>query len=116
MAGTAAGLITQVLAQCAVTDLDRARAWYDTLLGRAPDAPMAGLLEYHLTDGGGLQLWREPEHAGHATVVLSTTRLDATAERLREQGLTSAEVGDISAGRALQLADPDGNRVVLVGS
>lgn len=110
-------MITRVLAQCTVTDLDRAQRWYDLLFGRAPDAtPMPGLLEYHLGDGCGVQVFREPDRAGRSTVVLTETDLDAAAARLREVGLTDQDAGAISVGRALQLSDPDGNRVVLVGS
>lgn len=72
--------ITGALASLAVSDLDRAEAWYGALFGREPDTrPMDGLLEWHLPGGAG---------GGPA---------QATSSRI------------------LQLADPDGNRVVLTG-
>lgn len=110
-------MITQVLAQATVTDLDRAQNWYDRLFERSPDAnPMPGLLEYHLGESFGVQVWLEPDRAGHSSVVLTETDLDGAAARLREVGLTDSDAGPISSGRALMLTDPDGNRVVLVGA
>lgn len=45
-------MITQVLAQATVTDLERAQDFYDRLFDRSPDAnPMPGLIEYHLGEG-----------------------------------------------------------------
>lgn len=109
-------MITRVLAQATVTDLERAQSWYDRLFDRTPDAnPMPGLLEYHLGDSFGVQVWREPDRAGRSSIVLSESDLDAAAARLRDAGITDADAESISAGRALQLTDPDGNRVVLVG-
>ena len=70
-------MFTTVLAQATVSDLDRARAWYDVLFDRTPDA---------------------------------------AAERLMAAGLASEGAGPITSGRALQLTDPDGNRVTIVGT
>lgn len=109
-------MITRLLAQSTVTDLDRARDWYDRVLDRAPDAePMPGLIEYHLGDAFGLQVWAEPDRAGRSTVVLDESDLDVLADRLAAGGVTDERPADISAGRALQLSDPDGNRVVFTG-
>lgn len=110
-------MFTGVLAQATVTDLDRARSWYDQLFDRPADAePMPGLIEYHLGDGFGVQVFREPERAGRSAIVLAETDLDAAAARLQAAGIADDGAAAISSGRALQLSDPDGNRVVLVGS
>ena len=107
---------TSVLAQSPVTDLEAAEAWYTALLERAPDArPMDGLLEWHLTDGGGLQLWVEPERAGRSTLLLGTDDLDAAAARFTAAGLAHDGPQPGGGGRLLQLTDPDGNRVVVMG-
>lgn len=109
-------MITRALAQATVTDLERAQSWYDRLFDRTADAnPMPGLLEYHLGDSFGVQVFLEPDRAGRSSIVLSESDLDAAAARLRDAGITDADAAAISAGRALQLTDPDGNRVVLVG-
>ena len=107
---------TGVLAQAAVTDINVAESWYVTLLARQPDArPMDGLVEWHVTAGGGVQLWVEPEHAGHSTLLLATDDLDGTAARLAKAGVAHDGPQPGGGARLLRLADPDGNRVVLVG-
>ena len=107
---------TSVLAQAAVTDIDVAQSWYVTLLEREPDTrPMDGLVEWHVTTGGGVQLWVDPEHAGHSTLLLATDDLDGNAARLAGAGVAHAGPQPGGGARLLLLADPDGNRVVLLG-
>ena len=76
---------------------------------------MDGLLEWHLTSGGGVQVWAEPARAGRSTLVLATDDLDATAARLAAAGLAGGGLEPGGGARVLRLDDPDGNRVVLVG-
>lgn len=48
-------MISRVLAQSTVTELESAENWYGRLFGCAPDAwPMPGLLEWHLGEGFGV--------------------------------------------------------------
>jgi predicted enzyme related to lactoylglutathione lyase len=102
--------ITGALASMTVSDLDRAEAWYTALFGRGPDArPMTGLLEWHTGAGAGVQVWLEPGRAGGSGATLATDDLDAVAGAVHD-GPTAA-----TSSRILQLADPDGNRVVLTG-
>ena len=109
-------MIDHLLAQCTVTDLDRAERWYHGLFERGPDArPMPGLLEWHLADGFGLQVWSESARAGHSSVVLGETELDAAAARLTAAGFVHDGPQPGGGARILQLTDPDGNRVVLFG-
>ena len=105
-----------VLAQSTVRDLEAAQEWYAALFGRRPDAdPMPGLLEWHLGEGYGVQVFAEPERAGRSSVVLQESDLDGCAARLTDAVVDHDGVVDVSAGRALMLTDPDGNRVVLSG-
>ena len=107
---------TAVLAQSTVTDLGAAERWYTALLGRAPDErPMDGLLEWHVTQGGGVQVWAEPERAGRGTLLLSADDLDATAGRLSASGIEHDGPQPGGGQRLLSLTDPDGNRVVVLG-
>jgi len=109
-------MIHGVLAQSTVSELARAEAWYTTLFGRSPDAnPMPGLLEWRLGEGFGVQVWSEPDRAGLSTMVLAETDLDSAARRLSLEGITEAQPERATSSRTLELADPDGNRVVLVG-
>lgn len=108
---------TGVLAQSTVTDLDRSQDWYAALFGRGPDAtPMPGLLEWHLGEGYGVQVFAEPGRAGHSSTVLCETDLDAVAARLSATGLDHQGVEHATSSRILRLLDPDGNRVVLIGT
>lgn len=108
--------ITRLLAQSTVSDLEAAQEWYTRLFGSGPDAnPMPGLLEWHLSETFGLQVYAEPDRAGRSSVVLSETDLDAAAARLAEVGIAHDGVEQVTSSRALQLLDPDGNRVVFTG-
>ncbi|MCW2581282.1 MAG: hypothetical protein JWQ53_72 [Klenkia sp.] len=108
--------ITNALASLAVSDLDRAEHWYATLFDRGPDArPMGGLLEWHLPDGG-VQVFLEPDRAGRSGVTLATSDLDAVVAALTAAGVDHDGPQQATASRLLQLADPDGNRVVLTGA
>jgi catechol 2,3-dioxygenase-like lactoylglutathione lyase family enzyme len=50
-------VVRRLMAGVVVDDLQAARAWYETVLGQAPDAaPMDGLLEWHVNDGAWLQV------------------------------------------------------------
>lgn len=110
-------MIHGVLAQCTVTDLDRAERWYTSVLDRAPDSrPMPGLLEWQIGEGAGLQVWSEPERAGRSTALLHDSDIDETARRLRDAGITDADPQPGGGTRLVSLEDPDGNRVVLLGS
>ncbi|MEO6957583.1 MAG: VOC family protein [Antricoccus sp.] len=110
-------MIRRILANCTVTDLPRAEHWYSQVFDCQPDArPMPGLIEWHLGESFGVQVWSDPDRAGKCTVVLEETDLDHATARLTAVGISHD--GPVSGGgaRILQLTDPDGNRVVLAGS
>ncbi len=110
-------MICRVLAQSTVTDLNIAEGWYTRLFATGPNArPMPGLLEWHLGDSFGVQVWSEPDRAGQSTMVLEDTDLDTTATRLSEQGISHDGPRPGGGARILQLQDPDGNRIVLTGA
>ncbi|SNR41806.1 hypothetical protein SAMN06265360_105139 [Haloechinothrix alba] len=109
--------ITRMLAQMTVSELDTAVEWYTTLFSRQPDArPMAGLVEWHLSDTFGVQVWTEPDRAGCSTMVLDESDLDALVEHLDRAGLEHNGPRDATSSRILQLLDPDWNRVVFTGA
>jgi len=107
-------MFTGMLGNCTVSDVARAEHWYARLFGRSPDQrPMDGLLEWHLAPGYGVQVYCEPERAGHSTLVLEVADLEAQASRLLESGIEHHGPQPGGGARILQLQDPDGNRVVL---
>lgn len=108
--------IQRVLAQSTVRDLAAAERWYATLFERGPDArPMPGLLEWHLGDTFGVQVWCEPDRAGRSSVVLDESDLDALAARLTGAGFDHPGPQRATSSRVLLLEDPDGNRIVFTG-
>jgi catechol 2,3-dioxygenase-like lactoylglutathione lyase family enzyme len=106
-----------LLAQAVVTDLAAAERWYTALFDSAPQArPMDGLLEWHLGDSFGVQVWLDPARAGRSALVLDESDLDALAVRLSAAGLHHDGPQPVTASRVLVLADPDGNQVVVTGT
>jgi catechol 2,3-dioxygenase-like lactoylglutathione lyase family enzyme len=109
--------INRLLAQMTVSDVNRAVDWYGRLFGREPDArPMEGLVEWHLADTFGVQVWLDPERAGHSAVVLDESDLDGRAAELDAAGLPYEGPQEVTASRIVQLVDPDGNQVVITGA
>lgn len=108
--------ITRLLSQMTVTEPVAAKDWYTRLFGRVPDAePMPGLLEWHLTDSFGVQVWAEAARAGTSCMVLDESALDELAVRLDEVGIGHDGPQDATTVRILPLQDPDGNRIVFTG-
>jgi catechol 2,3-dioxygenase-like lactoylglutathione lyase family enzyme len=108
---------TRLLAQMTVDDLDRAIEWYTRFFGRGPDArPMDGLIEWHLGDGFGVQVWRDVQRAGRSAMVLDESDLDGRADALGSAGLPYEGPQQVTASRIVELADPDGNRIVITGA
>lgn len=109
-------MIHRILASCTVSDLQHAEQWYTLLFDRGPDTrPMPGLIEWHLGETAGLQVWSEAGRAGQSSVVLGESELDAAASRLSSTGIHHDGPQPGGGARILQLADPDGNRVVFIG-
>jgi hypothetical protein len=105
-----------MMAQCTVTDLGRAEAWYQSLFERGPDQrPMDGLLEWHFGEVGGLQVWSDADRAGRSTVVLDVPRFGDELRRLDGLGLSHDDVVKTPKFQVVTLYDPDNNRVVLTG-
>ena len=77
---------------------------------------MPGLLEWHLADTFGVQVWAEADRAGHSSIVLDETDLDALIARLNDAGIAHDGPQDVTSSRILPLVDPDGNRLVFTGA
>jgi predicted enzyme related to lactoylglutathione lyase len=103
-----------IYACLAVADFERGVIFYTRLMGRAPDdQPMPGMAQWRNMNGAGLQLWHEPENAGHGRTTIVVPVMDDERRRLTNAGLAlSADmVGDW--GVVAQIADPDGNQITL---
>ena len=96
------------------TDLDAAQGWYTKLLGRGPDhRPMKTLVQWELSDQGGLMLSTSEEIAGRGVMFLYVD--DVAAERRRLQGLGIVLGRDIEGDYSTlaQVRDADGNLITL---
>lgn len=106
--------ITRIYAQLNCTDMDRSRAWFETLFGRGPDAaPMDGLNEWHHGESAGFQLFRNKTDAGHGSMTLIVSDLAAEIDRLRAAGIATGETRSGDVATILEMTDPDGNAVIL---
>jgi len=74
---------------------------------------MDGLLEWHLADTFGVQVWLEPARSGHCSIVFEGSDLDALTARLDERGIANSGPEQATSSRILRLDDPDGNRLVF---
>lgn len=109
-------MFTGITANIAVSDENRAREWYGRLFGRGPDStPMPGLLEWTFADEFGLQAWTDPDRAGHSTVVVWTSDLDALGTAIESAGIAHAGIQPGGGQRILPVSDPDGNQIVFSG-
>lgn len=115
------------MAGVVVDDLEAARAWYQIMLGRPPDAtPMGGLLEWHLASDAWLQVVdiakvREVQHApqwgsaGASSVSFVVAHLDDQLATFAANRI--AIVSQYTTASSLKTAtvrDPAGNFVTFV--
>lgn len=95
-------------------NLPAAESWYTKLLGREPDyRPMDTLVQWELSDQGGVMLATDTLIAGRGVMFLVVD--DVAAERRRLQGLGIVLGDDIKGDYSTlaQVRDPDGNLLTL---
>lgn len=108
--------ISKVLAGVAVSDLEQAKRWYETLFSRPADAePMPGLTEWH-TPGGVVQLVADQQRAGGSLVTLWVADARQTLDDLAARGGPSVDLDDSTSDKVLfaTATDPDGNAITVV--
>ena len=115
----------RVMTAIPVRDVDRARGFYEGVLGlRFAGGPRAdGSFEYECGAGTGLFTYPTQENAGKSPATLAAWQvddIDATATALRERGIaleeydmpgvrTEGGIAALAGGRAIWFKDPDGN-------
>lgn len=107
-----------LFAGVAVSDLERAVAWYDDLLGGAESfVPNDVERVWTLAEHRHLYVVLKPEHAGHSMVTLFVDDLDAFTDAAARHDLTpeTRETYDNGVRKAIY-RDPDGNEVGVGGS
>jgi predicted enzyme related to lactoylglutathione lyase len=108
--------ITNILAGVAVSDLDRAKRWYELFFGRPVDTePMGGLAEWR-TPGGVLQLVLDEQRAGGSMVTIWVPDVGKALDDLVSRGGPEVELDDTTSDKVLfaGLTDPDGNAITVV--
>jgi catechol 2,3-dioxygenase-like lactoylglutathione lyase family enzyme len=106
--------VKHVLAEMAVKDFKATVQWYENLLGRPADtAPMDGLVEWYITDGGGIQVFHDENRAGYGWITLGVTNLDSQIAELKERGLTTDQNTTTEFIKTATFADPDGNKITF---
>jgi len=114
----------RIAAVAAVSDLDRARGFFEESLGLSQIDSGAGGDEivFGCGEGTGLMVYASPEHAGKGTATLAcwaVQDLDSEMESLRAKGV-EFEIYDgfgqdddgvlrMDGGRVAWFTDPDGN-------
>ena len=97
-----------------VTDLARAEEWYTGLLARpADDHPMTALTQWRNIGTAGIQLMLDLEKAGGSAVTIVTPNIEIESDRLGDLGLYIGLINRGDFGAIAEIADPDGNRIIL---
>jgi catechol 2,3-dioxygenase-like lactoylglutathione lyase family enzyme len=117
-----------VEAAMAVSDLERAKGFYEGQLGLVPGEEEEQGVRYPCAQGTGIFIYLSPENAGKSPATLagwSVDDLDQTMaelgsrgvgfERYDQPGLKTDERGVFDAGRfrAAWVRDPDGNTMAI---
>jgi predicted enzyme related to lactoylglutathione lyase len=104
---------TYVFAGILVADIAAGRAWYERLLGRAPDlVPNANEAAWQLTDTGWIYLLGDPSGAGSSLHTVLVDDLDLLLADLERRGLKPEPIKVMpGAARTSTISDPDGNRI-----
>ena len=119
---------SKVEAAAAVSDLERAKRFYEQQLGLVPGEQEEQGVRYPCAQGTGIFIYLSPDNAGKSPATLagwSVDDLDQTMEELASRGvaferydqpgLETDERGIFDAGsfRAAWIKDPDGNTLAL---
>ena len=95
-------------------NLAAAERWYAKLLGREPDhRPMPTLVQWELSDGGGLMLSSSDEIAGRGAIFLYVADLSAERRRLDVVGIALGNDTEGDYSTLAQVRDPDGNLITF---
>ena len=118
----------RVEALAAVSDLDRARRFYEEQLGLVPGDEEEQAVSYPCGDGTRLNVYLSPENAGRSPATLAGWFVDDLEQTMDElatrgvafehydqPGIETDERGVFDAGRfrAAWIKDPDGNTMAL---
>jgi catechol 2,3-dioxygenase-like lactoylglutathione lyase family enzyme len=101
-----------------VGDFERARAWYEQLLGSEPSfLPHDTEAVWEVAEHRFVYIVERPEDAGHAICMVFVDDLDALIQGLADHGLVPvADESPADGVRKVTFRDPDGNEIAFGGS
>jgi hypothetical protein len=106
---------TSVIAVLPVADHAQAVTWYQTWIGRGPDVePTEGVAEWQMAENAWIQVSADPDAAGHTTVVVGVTDIEAQRTAFANVELALGEIADYGFIKTAQAVDPAGNKVLFV--
>jgi hypothetical protein len=110
--------VVELMAGVPVTDVGRTSAWYERVLGRAPDhCPTPGEAMWQLSEGGRISIVRDNERAGTGALTLVVEDLDHSLAALADRGIAAGPVETVRGRlRKAVVLDPDGNRLTFAES
>jgi len=83
-------------------------------MGRPADViPMDGLIQWKITERGGLQLVRDANHAGNTQMTVIVDDLTSRMADLSSRGLTDGAITTGEVARFAAVTDPEGNTIVF---
>ena len=118
----------KVEAAIAVSDLDRAKRFYQDQLGLVPGEEEEQGVRYPCAEGTGIFVYLSPQNAGTSSATLAgwfVDDLEQTMDELASRGVVFARydqpgietdvrgVFDAGRFRAVWIKDPDGNEVAI---
>jgi catechol 2,3-dioxygenase-like lactoylglutathione lyase family enzyme len=111
-------MTVDLFAGVAVHDLQTSIAWYERLLGTPPAFfPNEVEAVWELADERHLYLKHQPEHAGHAQLLVFVDDLDDRTAGIAARGIQPASQERYDNGvRKVTYRDPDGNEISFGGA
>jgi catechol 2,3-dioxygenase-like lactoylglutathione lyase family enzyme len=111
-------MATDVFAGIPVSDYERAREWYERLLGAEPSfLPNDVEAVWGVAEHGWLVIEVRPDHAGHAKHTVFVDDLDERLRAIAERRIDPAEQETYDNGvRKVTFRDPDGNQIGFAGA
>ena len=98
-----------------VADLAAAQAWYERLLGRAPNFfPNDNEAVWQLTDTAWIYVVGDADRAGRGLLTVLVDDLAALVAGMGERGIEAGEMETFTeVMRRVRISDPEGNRLTF---
>lgn len=108
--------VNLLFAGTAVADYDAALAWYERLMGRAPDFfPHEREAVWQVTDTGWIYIVDDAARAGGGLLTLMVDDLEARVDEIGRRGIETEGIAWVvpESTRSAWITDPEGNRIQL---